>query len=134
MEIEEEKTLYAQLFIKHAEDAFKAGLELHPNNVNRALQIACEFPKDNYVKELILKYKNEGKDLDYLPGKGQLAKAIWDKMQNTRINADDFTKLAKLYAEVRGFIDRNPSPVTLNNIALSEDEINAKITRLIKDA
>lgn len=132
MEIAEEKAAFAELMLKHNNDAFAAALELHPENINRALKIAHEYPKDDEVLTIVTRFKVEGKDLEFLPGKGELAKSIWERMNAKRTTADDFAKLAKLYAEVRGYIDKNPSTV-INNSPLTESEIDAKLARLFNE-
>jgi len=111
------KKAFAKLLLKIS-DPFKAALELFPDNTNKALRVAHEWPQDPDVKAATedLLYTDEA--LDLLPTKAELAKSIWDKMHSPQLYTDDFTKLGKLYAEVRGFIEK-PSTTIKNEVSVA---------------
>jgi hypothetical protein len=109
----QEKVAYAGLLLKER-DPFKAALSLFPNNTNRALWVANHWPVDPEVKEAQAKLTAEGGEMGFLPDKAELARDIWERMQGTKTadgrtispTADEYSKLAKLYADVRGFIEK----------------------------
>ncbi len=57
----------------------------------------------------------------FLPGKGDLARDIWQRMQGTTLpngvtippTPEEYAKLAKLYADVRGFIEKPQTNVNV---------------------
>lgn len=106
----EEKAAYAALLLKER-DTFKAALSLFPNNTNRALWVANHWPNDAEVKAEQKRLTDEGGDMAFLPGKGDLARDIWQRMQGT--TPEEYAKLAKLYADVRGFIEKPQTNVNV---------------------
>lgn len=113
---QEEKAAFAALLLKMPNDPFKAALEL-VSDTTRALRIAMEWPKDPIVKAETERLTEGEGALSFLPGKGELLRDIWDRMQGQvgaagtiiKPTPDDYAKLAKLYAEVRGFIEKPQS-------------------------
>lgn len=108
----EEKAAFAAMLLRES-DPFKVALELYPDNTNRALRVANEWPKDPEVLEIQRKLMGDSDNLSFLPSKAELARDIWERMKGTPVNgvnipttAEEYTKLAKLYAEVRGFIEK----------------------------
>lgn len=119
--VSEEKAAFAALLLRHR-DPFKAATILHPDNTNRALWIAAHFPKDAEFLAIMEKMQESIDPMDLLPGKAELAQSIWDRMtgklddgKKGYVSADDFGKLAKLYAEVRGFIEKPSTTINNNN-------------------
>jgi len=126
------KKAFAEKLFKFPNDAFKHALELvpDPDNVNLACRMAIEWPKDSTVLNHLKDLRESGEDINLLPNKTDLARAIWSKMEHQRISNDDFTKLAKLYAEVRGYIAKQDSTL---NIKMTDDEIDYKLAALVDD-
>jgi hypothetical protein len=89
-------------------NAFKVALEMFPGDTALALQVSQEWTRDSFVKAERERFADELGDLAFLPSKADLARAIWDKANATTgyICTEDFTKLMRLYAEVRGFIEK----------------------------
>lgn len=119
----EEKAAFAALLLTER-DPFKAALTLFPSNINRALRVATEWTHDPVVRAEQARIKESGGAMSLLPDKAALAADIWDKMQGpiqpngTRMppSPDDYTKLAKLYADVRGFIEKSAPIINNNNV------------------
>lgn len=111
----EEKEKFANAFLE-MKDPFKAALFVFEGMpTQKALKAATEWPNDPEVKGFIKAIKDKEESIDTLATKKDLAQDIWDRMQNCRF-PDDYSKLAKLYAEVRGFIEKpdNKPVVTIN--------------------
>jgi len=116
----EEKAAYAALLLKER-DPFKAALALFPNNTNRALWVANHWPNDAEVKAEQARLTEEAGDMAFLPGKADLARDIWQRMQGTTLpngvtippTPEEYAKLAKLYADVRGFIEKPQTNVNV---------------------
>jgi hypothetical protein len=76
------------------------------SDVTKRLKMSAEWPNDPEVMEaqvaLLEKY---GPDY-FLPTKIDLARAIYKRMEHATVTHEDYVRFAKLYAEVRGFIDK----------------------------
>ncbi len=115
MDVLEEKQKFAEALLELC-DPFKAALHVCEGMpTQKALKMATEWPADIEVKGFIKAIKDKESSIDTLPDKKDLAEAVWLKMENCRF-PEDFAKLAKLYAEVRGFIEKpdNKPIVTIN--------------------
>lgn len=111
----EQKEKFAQALLD-CNEPFKAALYIcNGMPTQHALKIATDWPNDPEVKGFIKAIKDKEESIDTLPNKKDLAQAIWDKMEACRF-PEDYAKLAKLYAEVRGFIEKpdNKPVVTIN--------------------
>ena len=110
---DKEKAAYAAFLLKER-DPFKAALQLFPNNTNRALWVANHWPNDETVLAAKAELLQEQGEDSFLPGKSELARDIWQRMQGTTLpngvvippTPEEYAKLAKLYADVRGFIEK----------------------------
>lgn len=110
----EEKKQFAELLLRSPDDPFKAALTLFPENTARALRVATEWPNDPEVRTFKKEINNKSDQMEFLPGKAEFCRLIWERMQNA-YDAEDFAKIAKLYAETRGFIEK-AVPVTNVNV------------------
>lgn len=118
---DEEKQAFAMLSLQFPNEPFKAALQLFPTNTNRALWVATNWPKDEIVKKYISDIVEDQGEFAGLAGKGELARDIWQRMQGYITEngvavvpcAEDYVKLAKLYAEVRGFIEKPSANQTI---------------------
>ena len=117
-----EKAAYAALLLREREP-FKAALVLFPNNTNRALWVASNWPNDDEVKAEKLRLSAEDVD-SFLLSKREFLQDIEQRMRGTIYSngavvpptPEEYAKLAKLYADVRGFIEKPQTNVNVNNI------------------
>ena len=113
---DELKQAFAMLLLKTPSDPFKAALSLFPNNTNRALWIAQNWPADILVlksqREII---DEDDGELSFLPTKADFLGLVWDKMNTEFIDNEDFAKLGKLYADSRGFIKKPETLIDMSN-------------------
>ncbi len=120
----EEKLKFAELLLKTPDEPFKAALALFPDDVSRALWVAAHWPADPDVKAAQEEALADSGSLSFLPSKAELARDIWQRMQGTKTvegrlispDADDYAKLAKLYAEVMNFIEKPSITTNVNNV------------------
>lgn len=110
----EYKKRFAKEFLKTPSDPFKAALVVFPNNTARALRVANEWPNDPEVLSIKAEVLEDVGEMNLLPSKADLARSIWDKMQEEHTSVEDFTKLGKLYADVRGFIEKPQTNINNN--------------------
>lgn len=111
---QEEKAKFAELLLKPNSEPFKVALELFPENTSKALWIANNWPHDTEVVEIQAKLKLELGEFAGLYDKAELLRAIQRRMEGLQTesgriippSADDFAKLAKLYAEMMAFIEK----------------------------
>lgn len=114
MDEREAKAKFARLLLKEPGDPFAVALKVFPNDTKHALWVANNWPADPEVTDLQEKAEEDEGELAFLPTKGQLCRGIWDKMNDKYTDADTYAKLSKVYAEVRGFIEKPQVAVTTN--------------------
>lgn len=107
------KAKFAAELLRNPKEPFLAGLSVFPNDNGRALRAAYEWPNDPEVKAEQARLTAKDGGAGFLPSKAELARAIWDK-STAAYDAEDFTKLAKLYADVMGFIQKPEPAVNVN--------------------
>lgn len=113
---QKEKAAFAALLIRMPTEPFPAALQVIPNDTGRALKASFEWPHDEFVIAEMKRLKEQSADIDLLPNKAELCQKIWDKLNGTGyMTPEDFVKTAKLYAEVRGFIEKPSNAVTVQN-------------------
>lgn len=116
------KKLFAESLIRNPKDPFKAALEVFPDNTHKALWAANYWVNDAEVISFKNKILETTDEFSFLPSKADLANDIWQRMQGAGfiqgktvpVSADEYAKLAKLYAEVRGFIDKPQTTINTN--------------------
>ena len=119
------KKLFAESLMRHPKDPFKAALEVFPDNTQKALWAANYWPNDAEVISFKNRIKESSDEFSFLPSKAELAHDIWMRMHGEgyvagkviSIGADDYAKLAKLYADVRGFIEKPQTTINTNVVA-----------------
>ncbi|MFZ1074816.1 MAG: hypothetical protein WAN50_00350 [Minisyncoccia bacterium] len=108
MTVEEQKTIFAIELLRFPGEHLRAATsvlgELHP--IQGRMQLADLWRTDPFVldtcKDLLERYGEE----HFLPTKSDVARIIFKRATGPNIDAENFGKLMKLYAEVRGFIER----------------------------
>lgn len=109
------------------EQPFNILSEWYPTNNSFALYAADEWVKDEFVKKQIEFWQNHtptAKGID----KEQFLKIIFEKMQGEKLQNgrvakpedEDFVKMARLYAEVAGFIDKPQAAQQNLNIQINK--------------
>jgi hypothetical protein len=114
MDERDAKAKFARLLLKEPSDPFVIALKVFPSDTKKALRVANEWPADPEVLSLQEKAEEEEGELAFLPTKGQLCRGIWEKMHDKYTDADTYAKLSKVYAEVRGFIEKPQIAVNTN--------------------
>lgn len=102
---------YAKLYTANGGDSFAATLVLFPGETDTALLMSHMMPRDPLVQEA-LGALTTNEDDALLPTKNMFSRKIWQKL-DTAENVDEYQKLAKLYAEVRGFIEKPSNTQTV---------------------
>lgn len=100
-----EKRAFAEILCKYPNEPFKASLELFPDNTNRAVWVAQHWANDRIVHEHMQRMKATYGEFYGLPDRAELLRCLFDKMKNT-YDANEYARLAKLYAEIRGYITK----------------------------
>lgn len=101
------KKAFAVELLRFPGEPFKAANEAFPEHPPQwNLWIANNWPANAEVVAIVKELKADDGELAFLPTKAQLARSIWEKAHEPGTWKEDFTKMAKLYAEVMGFIDK----------------------------
>ncbi len=78
------KLQFAKLLLKTPTEPFKAALALFPDNRNRALRVANEWPCDLEVIAAKEDAVEEVGEMAFLPTKAEACRKIWDNQTGTR--------------------------------------------------
>lgn len=128
----ERKKRFAAEFLKSTtksmEDAFRITCTLFGADTRAAMEAAREWPHDpeviGYTNELV----SELGDLHFLPTKADLAMLVWNISNDGRLPVEDRLKAARLYGDIRGFIERQQAGTVVNNNVLMQNKV-----MLVKD-
>lgn len=102
----EQKAAFAVQLLKNPNDPFRAALVVVPNDTRFALHIATYWVNDPEVLSFKDDLLKEDGEQAFLPDKAALLRAVWDRAHKPGVDDTDFARLAKLYAEVRGFVEK----------------------------
>jgi len=114
----EQKQKLAEMMLFEA-DPFKAAMAVFNQDVSKALTATQIWLKDPEFLKIQQETKRE-KGKEYLPTKHDLARDVWEKMQAKWVEPDDYAKLAKLYAEINGFIEKGPTVAINTNLTTNK--------------
>jgi len=114
----QKKFEYAISLLRHPEDPFKAALSVWPNDTATALSASKDLPNDPDVKTMCDELVMENGQAAFLPTKEDLARAVWQRANKT-LDPEVAFKGYKLYADIRGFIDK--AGTTINNNTLVDN-------------
>ena len=110
-------------YLMREPDALAAAILLFPHDMRMALKASKEWPQDEVVlaqKAKLLKASGRDPESGGLPSKEAVALDIWQKMQGKGVQEaptiDEYVKLAKLYADVQGFIEKPKEASQMNNV------------------
>ena len=97
-------------------DSFQAAREIYPNDLSLALRVSNEWPEDPVVLTAKEDLKGETNDgLDLLPTKTDMCASVWRKAHDENTSPDEYTKMMRLYAESRGFIEKPSANINIDN-------------------
>ena len=107
------KTEFAKMMLQNIAP-LRAATTIFTRDMKTALRVSREWPEDVDV----LRIKQElvaNNEAFLLPDKASLALAVWNKMQSDGVDADDYAKLARLYADLHGYIEKQKEAPVVNN-------------------
>lgn len=107
-------TAFARAYVDEGGNALKACLAMYPGNTNIALGLSSRLMKHPDIKVAIDAAKADA--INTLPTKAEYAIKLWERMVGADTD-DSYQKLAKLYADVRGFIDK-PVDTNIQNVTV----------------
>jgi hypothetical protein len=111
----EDKTAFAAELLKTPNDPFKAALAIFDPDTGRALRAAHEWPKDPFVIAEQTRLSAERGELSFLPTKADLARSLWERAHANTTTNDDFTKMARLYADIMDYVPKVAKVDLTNN-------------------
>lgn len=106
--INQTKAAFAAFIFDKPGEAYAAAKQLadDPDDVATVAEMATTWPRDPFVKSEIARLKAEQQDEDSLPTKSDLARRVWEMTAASDATIDEKIKAAKLYAEIRNFIEK----------------------------
>lgn len=133
---DEAKRAFALELIKNPNNPFQAALVVFPNDTGWCLRVMKDWVADPVVKEEMKRLKAEANDdeLAFLPGRGALARALWDRMMpadGRYVGNEDFNRFAKTYAEIMDFVPKttkvDANVKTSSTIQIIASELDQKL-------
>jgi len=108
------KERFAELSLREP-DPFKVALALFPNDTGKALRVANDWPNDPAVKTFRQSFVDSEEDGEsaFLPTKAEASRLAWNLARDSERDGETRHKFLKLYAEMRGFIEK--PQVAVNN-------------------
>lgn len=103
---------FARAYVDEGKNALKACMQIWPGDINKALKMSAVLPFDEKVKTAVKEVEEHA--MESLPSKSQYAVKLWEMIENA--TSDDARhKFLKLYADVRGFIEKPPEAASSNS-------------------
>jgi hypothetical protein len=124
-EILAKKERFAELMLRENEP-FKVALILYPDDTGRALEVASMWPRDPVVIELQKSLTDAEGEITFLPTKADAARLAWNMARDEARFTEDRLKALKLYAEIRGFIEK-PQVSVQNNVQNNNVQHNVMV-------
>lgn len=111
----ERKERFAVEYLKDTTNPFKAACAVFGDDTGNALTAASRWPDDPEVQAFMAKAMDDMGDIHFLPTKAELAKLVWNMARNEMLDSDSRLKAARLYGDIRGFIDKQGTNININN-------------------
>ena len=109
------KVAFAEQWLRNPHNSFEAAMKVCRGRTVEALQMAQAWMYDDQVlqlkDELVAKYGEE----HFLPSKAEMLHSIYRRSNDPATANEDFVKLMKLAADMRGMLQDKTS-VAINNI------------------
>lgn len=123
------KDLFAIAFLREPSNPFGAAVKVFGLDTGRALYASTHWVDDSYVlarqAELLGMF---GEDY-FLPNKAALARRVYELADKTT-DAKEQTAVLKLYAEIRGFIEKQTA---IANVVNNNTIVNQNRVMIVKD-
>lgn len=103
------------LLLKKPDAVFPAALTVSGDNTREALYIERNWPEDPEVQQYIQDIRDELGDEHFLASKAETARKVWELATTSEgMSPDDRLRAYRLYADIRGYIDKGPAGMNLN--------------------
>lgn len=116
------KKAFAAALLYHPNEPFKAGAKVFPGNHTRALTAAQVWVGDPEVLQFQVDLLEEFGEDNFLPNKVMLARRIFELGENERASIPERLAAFRLYADVRGFIEK-AALIQNNNVTLNQNRV-----------
>lgn len=114
---EKYKIQFARELLNYPENPFKAGLAVFGADTGKALKACTLWVHDDFVIKEIAKLKEENPNIGDLPTKEDFARAVIKRAEALPLlEVEDYVKLARLYADVMGYIEKPQTTINTNLI------------------
>lgn len=110
------KRRFAVELLKQPNEPFQAAVAVFGDDTGRALQASHRWPQDAVVIAAMQQAIEELGDMHFLPTKAQLAREAYNIGTDPKVHVDDRLKAMRLYADIRGYIDKQGANVVVNNL------------------
>lgn len=113
----DQKEAYARALLRQPDDAYKAALAVFPGDIPKALHVSKTWPQDEDVQAFAQAALDEDGEDEFLPSKAQLARDVYDLAKHEKwVDPKDRIAAYKLYADLRGFIEKPGTTVNNNTL------------------
>ena len=120
-EEQEQKRQFAIELLKQPTEPFKAAIIVFGDNTGRALEVSARWPHDPEVQTFMQQAVEDMGDMHFLPSKAELARHAFEIGRDPKVHVEDRLKAMRLYADIRGFIDKQGT--VINNNVLTSNKV-----------
>jgi hypothetical protein len=113
------KKKFAERCLFNPNNKFAAALECTKGNPQQAMRMLEHWLYDDEVKQYEADLIAERGEEAFLPSKSSMVHRLMNRIDNPGCTDDDFCKLMKLAADMRGFIEK-PGVTVNNNITTNK--------------
>lgn len=117
------KKAFAAALLRFPNDPFKAALQLFPSNTLRALTVSQEWISDPFVLNAQSELIEELGEDHFLPSKLTLARRVFELGERERASQSERLAAFRLYAELRGFIEKPGFTVQNNTLINNQNRV-----------
>lgn len=117
----EEKKRFAIELLKSPNEPYKAATAVFGADTGKALVASSRWPRDPDVVQFMDEALSDLGDMHFLPSKADLARVAWELANSPLTHVEDRLKAMRLYADVRGFIEKQG--ITVNNNVLTNNKV-----------
>lgn len=113
------KRLFAEAWLREPKNPFAAAMSICGGDASVAMQMSQAFVHDAEVSKLKTELIAQRGEEAFLPSKAEMFGEVWHRAKESQRD-DDFVKLAKLAADIRGFLNKEVANQTniVNNRVL----------------
>lgn len=115
------KKRFAVELLKQPNEPYKAAVAAFGGDTGKAWAVYSHWKTDPEVLAYMEEATTEMGEMHFLPTKADLCRVAWDIANNQQVHVDDRLKAMRLYADIRGYIEKQGT--VINNNVLTNNKV-----------